>query len=177
MTTQEVFSMLDQARKLNFVGYVAWGGEPLIRSDIKEVMRHAHDVGLFTSLITNGTYLSQYAKELAKTVDLTFVSLDYPSDYHDILRSSRGCYRKAIDGIAALKKFGGRVALNCVISKLNTNIARKMVELAMKLDVRIAFDPMEVFPGVNEEYAPAASRTKKSFRGSFEVEEIWLSSA
>jgi MoaA/NifB/PqqE/SkfB family radical SAM enzyme len=167
MTTQEVFGMLDQARKLNFVGYVAWGGEPLIRPDTMEILRHSHDVGLFTCIITNGTYLSRHAKEMAKTVDLTIVSLDYPSDYHDVLRGSKGCFSKAINGIAELKKFGGRVALNCVFSKLNAHAATEMAELAKRLGVRIAFDPMEVFSGFNQEHALSAHERRGVFA------EVW----
>ena len=148
MTTQEVFSMLKQARKLNFVGYVAWGGEPLLRSDTKDILRCAHDLGLFTCLITNGTFLADYAKELAKTVDLTIVSLDYPSNYHDALRGSKGCFSKALAGISSLTNFGGRVALNCVLSKLKAESAQKMLELSKNIDVRIAFDLWKFFQGL-----------------------------
>jgi MoaA/NifB/PqqE/SkfB family radical SAM enzyme len=57
MTTQEVFSMLalsarQQARALNFVGYVAWGGEPLMRKETQKILRYEYDLGFFTSMIT-----------------------------------------------------------------------------------------------------------------------------
>jgi MoaA/NifB/PqqE/SkfB family radical SAM enzyme len=164
MTTQEVFSMLKQARKLNFVGYVAWGGEQLLRSDTKEILRYAHDIGLFTCLITNGTFLADHAKELAKTVDLTIVSLDYPSNYHDALRGSKECFSKALTGISVLKNFGGRVALNCVLSKLNADAAQKMVELSKKFGARIAFDPMEVFRGLIKNM-PCRLRNEGAYSG------------
>jgi pyrroloquinoline quinone biosynthesis protein E len=163
MTTREICSILEQARKLNFVGYVAWGGEPLIRPDTLEILRHAHDLGLYTSFITNGTYLSEYAEEIAKTVDLTFVSLDHPSEYHDELRGSKDCYHKAMTGILKLRNLGGRITVNCVLSKLNHDIVRDMAALAQAINVGIAFDPMEVFSGFNEEYALSPAERRHAF--------------
>jgi MoaA/NifB/PqqE/SkfB family radical SAM enzyme len=41
-----------QARALNFVGYVAWGGEPLMRKEMQKILRYEYDLGFFTSMIT-----------------------------------------------------------------------------------------------------------------------------
>jgi MoaA/NifB/PqqE/SkfB family radical SAM enzyme len=145
--------MLDEARKLNFVAYLAFGGEPLMRPDAIGILEHAHDLGLYTSIITNGVYLRDKAEEIAKVVDLTWVSLDYYSDYHDEMRGLEGTFRSAIEGIMKLRSEGGKIAINCVLSKLNMNAVRKMAKLAQELHVKLAFDPMEIFPGTNEEYA------------------------
>jgi len=95
MTTREIFRMLTEARKLRFVAYVVFGGEPLMRTDILDVLRCAHDLGFYTSIITNGVYLPEKADEIAKTVDLTWVSLDHYSNYHDELRGLKGTFKKA----------------------------------------------------------------------------------
>ena len=44
MTTKEIFRILDQAREMNFVAYIAWGGEPLIRPDIMQILEYSHDL-------------------------------------------------------------------------------------------------------------------------------------
>jgi len=49
-----------------------------------------------------------------------------------------------------LRHKGGRAAINCVLSKLNIDDIERIAKLARRLDVKIAFDPMEVFPGYNE---------------------------
>jgi MoaA/NifB/PqqE/SkfB family radical SAM enzyme len=153
MTTHEIFRMLDEARKLNFVAYLAFGGEPLMRPDVMDVLEHAHSLGLYTSMITNGTYLPDKAEEIAKVVDLTWVSLDYYSEYHDAMRGLEGAFKNAIKGITKLRNEGGKIAINCVLSKLNRNAVGKMARLAQDLHVKLAFDTMEIFPGVNEEHA------------------------
>lgn len=155
--------MLKEAKQLNFVAYVAWGGEPLLRPDILDILSYSHDLGLYTSIITNGTLLKGKAKEIAKFVDLTWVSLDYDSEYHSEMRGHAGTFEKTMDGIRELKSAGGRVAVNCVLSKLNLDAVGKMGELAKKHQLKISFDPMEVFPGSNEEYSLALAEREKIF--------------
>lgn len=163
LSKREVFRMLDEARDLNFAAYLVWGGEPLLRPDILEILQHAHDDGLYTSMVTNGTLLSQKAEEIAELVDLTFVSLDHHSDYHDVMRGRKGTFSQAVRGIAKLRNAGGRVVINCVLSKMNHGSAKEMVDLAGSLGVKVAFDPMEVFEGCNEELALSAAERAKVF--------------
>lgn len=163
METHEVLRMLDEAKKLNFVSYIAFGGEPLIRPDIFDILQHAHDLGLYTILITNGFYLSEEAGRVRKAVDLTLVSLDHFSDYHDQMRGLNGVFDRALDGIVRLRQAGGRVGINCVLSRLNGNVVREMAEFARRFDVKLAFDPMQVFQGSNEEYALTSREQRQLF--------------
>jgi MoaA/NifB/PqqE/SkfB family radical SAM enzyme len=163
LTTREIFRILDEAKQLNFVGYVAFGGEPLMRTDILEILGHAHSLGFYTSVITNGIMLSSYADKIAKIVDLTWVSLDYDSEYHDTMRNHRGVYAKAVKGITDLRRAGGRIAINCVLSRLNLGVVPRMGKLARQLGARIAFDPMEIFPGCNEQIALTSSQKSQLF--------------
>jgi len=155
--------MLDEAKSLNFVAYVAWGGEPLIRRDILDILQHAHDIDLYTSIVTNGVYLPEKAEKIAKIVDLTWVSLDHYSNYHDEMRGRKGTFKKAIEGIIRLRHAGGRAAINCVLSKLNTDTVEKLTELARRMGVKLAFDTMEIFEGCNEEYSLTASERTRLF--------------
>jgi MoaA/NifB/PqqE/SkfB family radical SAM enzyme len=171
MKTHEIFKMLDEARRLNFVAYLAFGGEPLMRPDALDVLKHAHDLGLYTSIVTNGTHLPDKAEEIAKVVDLTWVSLDYYSDYHDEMRGLKGAFDSAMEGIMKLRKEDGKIAINCVLSKLNANAVGKMAELAKDLRVKLAFDPMEIFPGTNEEYALSHSECRRLFSEVLELKK------
>jgi MoaA/NifB/PqqE/SkfB family radical SAM enzyme len=173
MKTMQIKTMLSEAKKLHFFAYVVWGGEPLLRADTIEIFQYAHKLGLYTSLITNGTLLPEKAPEIAKYVDLTWVSLDYPSNYHDELRNLKGTFESVIEGIRQLKNLGGKVAVNCVLSKLNADkkVIKNMVEIAQKLRVGIAFDPMEVFSDFNERYALSKSQRSDLFSQILELKK------
>jgi len=164
LSTLEIFRMLDEAEEQNFVAYLAWGGEPLLRADSLDILKHAHDLGLYTSFVTNGILLSEKASKIAKIVDLTWVSLDHFTDYHDDMRGHEGAFDSALEGIKRLRDEGGKIAINCVLSRLNPGSVVKMAELAKDLDVKLAFDPMEVFPGINDEYVLPGLDLRHLFR-------------
>jgi len=103
------------------------------------------------------------AKEISKTVDLIWVSLDYHTSYHDQLRGRSGIFKKALEGIIKTRLAGGRVAINCIISNLNMNAINKIAALAQRLNVNIAFDPMKIFLRINEEYALTNDEKEKAF--------------
>jgi MoaA/NifB/PqqE/SkfB family radical SAM enzyme len=172
METHEIFKLQDEAWKLNFLAYLAFGGEPLTRPDALAIMKHAHDRGFYTSIITNGTLLYNKAEEIAKTVDLTWVSLDYDSDYHDEMRGLKGAFNSALKGIKKLRSKGGKIAINCVLSKLNMDAAKKMAQLAQNLKVKIAFDPIEVLPGFNEEYMLSRKECKSLFSNVLQLKKL-----
>jgi len=163
MTTQEIFRMLDEAREMNFVAYVAWGGEPLLRPDIVDILGYARDLGLYTCVTTNGFYLPQKAEELAGVADLTWVSLDHHTRRHDYMRGLEGTFERATAGIVKLRDVGGKIAINCVLSKLNKDCVDSMANLARNLGVALTFDDAEVFPGFNDEYVLSPEESRDLF--------------
>lgn len=171
MSTGEVRRMLDEARRLKFVAYVAWGGEPLMRPDIMEILGYAHDLGFYTSIITNGTLLKDKAGEIAKLVDLTWVSLDCDSDFHSEMRGVEGTFEKALEGIRELKLARGRVAVNCVLSNLNPDAVPRMGELAKRHGLKLAFNPMQIFPETNSQHALSPSQRKRVFSEAAKLKE------
>ena len=53
-----------EAGRAGFAQLVVWGGEPLLRRDLPELLFAARHAGLFTTLITNGWHLSERWGEL-----------------------------------------------------------------------------------------------------------------
>jgi MoaA/NifB/PqqE/SkfB family radical SAM enzyme len=151
MKTGDIFRMLDQAASSGFVAYIAFGGEPLMRNDIAEILGHAHTLGLYTIIITNGYLLKEKADDLAGITDLTIVSLDDEGTAHDNLRGVDGLSQRVLGGITAMRKQGARIALNCVLSRFSLGAERRMISFAMNHGLKIAFDPMEPFSGINDE--------------------------
>ena len=78
------------------------------------------------------------------------------------MRGLKGTFERAVDGLIKLRHAGGRIVINCVLSRLNMGAVGRMVEFARRLDVKLAFDPMEVL-GSNEEYALTADERRRLF--------------
>lgn len=163
--------MLDQAADAGFAAYVAFGGEPLLRDDIVPILTHARSRGLYTILITNGALLEEKSSELAACTDLTIVSLDDTGDAHDVLRGSEGLFSSACAGISAMRDRQARVILNCVISRFSPRAERRMLAFAQESGLKIAFDPMEPFPGINDDGVMSADEFHDTFAGLLQNKE------
>jgi MoaA/NifB/PqqE/SkfB family radical SAM enzyme len=146
MSTPEILRMLDEAQNFGIGVYNAWTVEPLLREDLPEILRHAKDLGLTTSLITNGLLLRQRAKELPD-LDLLSVSVDGIKSYKEL----RGIdLQSVLEGIRAAQQAGHEILMNCVISGKNVGELEDLVHLAQSLGCWISFEPMHESFGIEE---------------------------
>lgn len=138
MTTPEIFRMLDEARDFGIGVYNAWTVEPLLRQDLPRILRHAKNLGLVTSLVTNGTLLKKRAHELMD-LDYLSVSLDGIESYRDIRNAD---FDEVLEGIIAAKDAGHEMLINCVINSKNIYELEELVHLAESLGIWISFEPI-----------------------------------
>lgn len=138
MGTDAIFGMLEEARDFGIGVYNAWTAEPLLRSDLPEILHHAKGLGIITSLITNGKLLSQRAHEL-EDLDYLSVSVDGIESYKEIRGVELG---PVIEGIKAAQEMGHQVLMNCVISRKNLHELGDLVNLAKDLGALISFEPL-----------------------------------
>lgn len=59
MSTEEIYSVLDDLKKMKVFHVFITGGEPFLRSDIIDILNYAADRNLFVSVVTNGTLLTE----------------------------------------------------------------------------------------------------------------------
>ncbi len=144
LTTDQVARLYRDAAQCGLIMNVLWGGEPLLREDISEVLHHSKESGLVTTLITNGHFLRERAGELRDT-DSVIVSIDLPSEEHDRLRKCPGIFRRALAGIEEIRSRypATKVMINTVVSRLNVGKIPEMVLLARELRLSIYLSPME----------------------------------
>lgn len=109
LSREEIFKLLKNVRQMGFIDVCYFGGEPLLREDLPELIRFSSSKGLLTSLYTNGILLTkEKVEELRKAgLHLCNVSLDsvFP-ERHNSLRGYKGCYEKAVEGIENLISSG-----------------------------------------------------------------------
>ena len=122
-----------------------WGGEPLVRQDLPEILSHSHAAGLNTILLTNGKYLPDRVGELTSHLTGVILSLDHPSPRHDELRGMPGLFEAVVASIELFRRRYRRVrvVLNSVISSLNAEAVPDLARLARDLGVGVYFNPIE----------------------------------
>jgi len=104
LSTDEIRFLYHQAGACGFIANYIWGGEPLIREDIVEILKSSRGNGLLTFINTNGWYLQDKLKAIAPYTDMLIMSLDHSqAAIHDRIRGKKGSYDRIINAIQMLK--------------------------------------------------------------------------
>ena len=75
LSTDEWLDVLSQARELGSVQLGLSGGEPLIRKDLEDIVRHARSLGFYSNLITTGIGLTENRVKQLKDCGLDHIQL------------------------------------------------------------------------------------------------------
>lgn len=145
LSTEEVAWLYGQAAAAGIAQLVIWGGEPLLRPDVGEVVRAGARAGLSVGLITNGWLLDQRWGELRGWVDTLILSLDDTGEAHDRMRRLPGLYGR-LDSFAHRLRHDPlrpRLLINCVLSRLNRGALRRVAPVARNWGAGLYFCPME----------------------------------
>ena len=105
------------------------GGEPLLRTDLEAMIRHARRRGLEVNLVTNGTLADPArARALARAgLRTAQVSVEAPdAATHDDLTANPGSFERTLAGIRNLRAAGISVQTNTTVTALNADLAPRM---------------------------------------------------
>ncbi len=133
MSSDEIYRILRIIRDFGIRKVKFTGGEPLVREDVVEIVHHAKSLMYSDiSLTTNGTLLTQYAKNLKEAgLNRVNISLDtlVEKKYEKITGQKN--IRNVIDVIKESVKFFNPVRLNYVLLKgINDNELEDMIRFS-----------------------------------------------
>lgn len=119
--------------------FVLTGGDPMLRPDLVDLVRHATDVGLTVALTPSGTAATT-RKRLAALKDAGLrrlaVSLDGPNaETHDAFRRVRGSYAHTMRIIEAAADLGIPLQINSTMARLTYPHLRAMAERVRELPI------------------------------------------
>lgn len=132
LTKAEIFKIIDDAIELGVKRIAFTGGEPLIRSDIFEIIKYASKYNIRTYLETNGMLLSSKVISLLKKSNLGVLnlSLDGPDRHtHDAFRGARGLFDRVIANIKYALELDMDVRVYCTVTRNNISEVLKLPEL------------------------------------------------
>jgi radical SAM protein with 4Fe4S-binding SPASM domain len=112
------------------------GGEPLLRSELPELVSHAKKLGMWTNLITNGTLATAetVAALRAAGLDSAQVSVEAGNpELHDAIAAHPGAFALTRRGIENFMKAGIRVHTNTTVSALNKDHLEGILDLVKSL--------------------------------------------
>lgn len=142
LSTAEAKAMIDSCAEFGCPVMLFSGGEPLMREDVFDLMRHAASRGMRTTLSTNGTLITPGMAEELKTCRMGYVgiSLDGLEDTHDKFRRTKGCWKKALQGLENCKAAGLRTGLRITLTRHNFREVPAILDLIVEREIdRVCF--------------------------------------
>jgi len=124
LTNEEIKRTLDQATEIGIPKVDFFGGEPLMRKGIVELIEHASKRGLYVSVTTNGWMLTKDMVRDMKRAGINCVNVSIDSEdeaKHDELRGLKGVFKRAVEGI----RFCHEEGIPCIVS---TYVTRERIE-------------------------------------------------
>jgi MoaA/NifB/PqqE/SkfB family radical SAM enzyme len=171
LSNDEIFKMLEDAKKAGIMMYVVEGGEPLLRKDLSEILKYAKELEYITTVVTNGYYLKDRYNEILPFTDSIVVSIDSNNELHDQIRCLKGLLKKAVEGIQLCQKNNSKIIINSVLCKINLKEIEGLVKLSKELNIPIIFQPMDIYKGYNEHLRPTQDELIKTFSKIYEYKK------
>jgi radical SAM protein with 4Fe4S-binding SPASM domain len=118
----------------DFKRFVISGGEPLLRNDLKEIMVKVKEYTDNVSILTSGILIDDERARLFKKYDI-FVQIPFHGleRTHNDLTGVKDGYKRAIKGVAFLRKHNVRFATSTVATKKNVNELKQVFKLGVAL--------------------------------------------
>lgn len=139
MTTQQVYSLIGELADMGTQKFSIFGGEPLLRKDIGDIINYAKSKDLFVSMGSNGFLLDKKIDQI-KNLDMLNLSFDGPEKVHDTHRI-KGAHDMVINAIRTARENGIRVITQTVITKHNLGCLDYILKKAEEMDFLAGFQP------------------------------------
>jgi len=118
LSTEEIKRGMDILKDAGIIELVLSGGDPLLRSDIGEIIDYATE-RFVTTVYDNGSMAAKKI-DLLRNVDFVAISIDSLDEKkQDYIKNVPGALKNALNTVDALQKEGIKVSVTPTISQMN----------------------------------------------------------
>jgi AdoMet-dependent heme synthase len=136
LSTEEGLGLLDEIAKAGFKIMVLSGGEPLVRPDIVDLVRHGSEAGLRVVVGTNGTLLTPEWVTRLKEAGCARVGISLDSTdpaVHDKFRCMPGAWELSVQGMRYCREGGLPFQIHTTVTERNQQEILDITDLAVEL--------------------------------------------
>jgi len=139
LTTEEAKEAVNILQKMRVAELVFTGGNPLLREDVGEILRYAHQKFPIVSIYDNGSLAARNLDAL-RHVDRVCVSLNTLNpELQNSMCGVSGAFKDAMHSITLLKDEGIGVVVSIMISNANIEEVPAVVEYFGRRNISLTF--------------------------------------
>ncbi|WMM26568.1 radical SAM protein [Tissierella sp. MB52-C2] len=138
-TTSQVFQIIDKVKALKPSHITLTGGEPMIRDDFVDILKHtSSNYDGKISVMTNGTLINtDNVKPLAALAHNIDISIDGADEESCSIIRGKGVFQQVVNSIKLLHKNDyKKISLSMVLTKNNQNVVNKFYKLNEELGTK-----------------------------------------
>jgi len=135
LTSEEWKRVFTEARALGVLQLGLSGGEPLARRDLEGLAAHAHQLGLYTTLVTSGVGLTRERAEALRHAGLEHIQIsiqDSDTETADRIAGMRAVQHKHA-AVEIVRDLGFAFSINVVLHRANLDRVGDIIEMAAAL--------------------------------------------
>jgi pyrroloquinoline quinone biosynthesis protein E len=160
MTKEDIFKLLNDAKKMGVFEVRLCGNEPTISPIFKVVCEQILALGFYLSVNTSGIMGDQKIRQIVEIrPHHVIVSVDGTRETNDAIRMT-GAFDRAVALLHALQKAGIPRRINCVLSGLTIDHIDDVVTLAEDVGCGISFIPLRTM-GRSTAFKESSSLTRE----------------
>src|SRR5256712_2900924 len=135
LSTEEWCRVFREAKALGVLQLGLSGGEPTLRADLEDLVREAHGLGLYTSLITSAYRLTQERLAVLKRAGLDHVQISIQGADAELSDEVAGTasYKDKIAAYHYTRELGFPLTVNVVLHRRNLHQVEALIRLAESL--------------------------------------------
>lgn len=123
LTTEQVYTVMDDLKGFKVPVLILSGGEPLLRPDIYDIAKRAKAKGFYVGLSSNGTLIDENNIDQIAECDFNYVgvSLDGIRETHDKFRRMDGAFEASLKGIRLCRDLGLKIGVRFTMTQDNAH--------------------------------------------------------
>lgn len=142
LSTEKVYSVLDELADLGSLYLTFTGGEILLRRDFFDIARYARKREFALRLFTNGTLIDEEVADKIKAlntmaVEISLYGMDPAS--HEGITLVKGSFDKTMRGFRLLKERGVNVIVKSTIMKENLSQFDRLMDFSRELNTKFIY--------------------------------------
>lgn len=138
LTHEQGRRLLEDLKQFGVPAVLFSGGEPLVRPDVLDFIAYAQEIGLSSTLSTNGLLIDDVMADKLAALGLKYagISLDGIPSRHDKLRGQKGAFTATLKAIDRCRERGIKVGVRFTVHALNRDDLDTIFDICLEHDVQ-----------------------------------------